>query len=362
MPFDPYAQPTATTPPAFGLPTVPPSVGPGFPPPPGVTSQPPYLPPTPYAAPANVPPALPPGYGVTGPPAPLNGTIQAPPQTSVFPEGIPWNQPNDGPYQRLFQDTGVRYTYLYSDGDPTALGINEFELSTSLVFQRFARTASGLRLTPGFVFDFLDGPSQGSDLPPQLYSAYLDAAWRPQITPQFAADLRFRSGVYSDFSTVTNDSVRFMGTALGVVQMTPTTALKIGVEYLDRLDVKILPAFGIYWEPNPQARYDFYFPRPKLARYWTTVGNNEVWWYFGGEYGGGNWTIDREDEPYEGVSDRIDINDIRIFLGIDWSYLDQRSGYLQIGYVFERKLIYDLVPEENLDLDNTFTAGAGIHF
>jgi hypothetical protein len=153
-----------------------------------------------------------------------------------------------------------------------------------------------------------------------------------------------------------------MGTALGVVQMTPTTALKIGVEYLDRLDVKILPAFGIYWEPNPQARYDFYFPRPKLARYWTTVGNNEVWWYFGGEYGGGNWTIDREDEPFEGMSDRIDINDIRIYVGIDWSYLDQRSGYLQIGYVFERKLIYDLVPEESLDLDNTFTAGAGIHF
>ncbi len=281
----------------------------------------------------------------------------------MFPNGLPWNQSSrGGPYQRLFQDTGARYTYLYSDGDPTALGINEVELSTSVVFQRFARSASGLRLTPGFVFGFLDGPAQGSDLPPQLYSAYLDAAWRPQITPQFAADLRFRTGVYSDFRTITSHSIRFMGTGLGVIQMTPTTALKLGVEYLDRLDVKILPAVGIYWEPNPQTRYDFYFPRPKLARYWTTVRNNEVWWYIGGEYGGGSWTIDREDAPLAGMSDRIDINDIRVYVGIDWSYLDQRSGFLQIGYVFERELIYNLVPVESLDLDDTFMVGAGILF
>lgn len=358
MPFDPYAQPTLPNPPAFGLPAVPPAVPTTLPATPG---QPPYLPPTSptFPAPANVPPALPPNFGGPGPPAPLNGTIYGPQPTPVFPEGLPWNQsPNGGPYQRLFQDTGVRYTYLYSDGDPTALGINEFELSTSIVFQRFARSASGLRLTPGFVFDFLDGPSQGSDLPPQLYSAYLDAAWRPQITPQFAADLRFRSGVYSDFGTITSDSVRFMGTGVGVIQMTPTTALKLGVEYLDRLDIKLLPAIGIYWEPSPQARYDIYFPRPKLSRYWTTLGNNEVWWYVGGEYGGGSWTIDRGAD----ASERIDINDIRVYVGIDWSYLDQRSGYLQIGYVFERDLIYERTSTDNLELDDTFTVGAGILF
>ncbi len=364
MPFDPYALPTRPSPPPFGTP--PAALPPAIPATPGgPTYQPPYLPPTSatFPPPANVPPVLPPNYGTTGPPAPLNGTIYGPEPTPVFPEGLPWTQStNGGPYQRLLQDTGARYTYLYSNGDPTALGINEVELTTSLVFHRFARSASGLRLTPGFVFDFIDGPSQGSDLPPQLYSAYLDAAWRPQITPQFAADLRFRTGVYSDFRTVTSDSVRFTGTGLGVIQMTPTTALKLGVEYLDRLDVKLLPAFGIYWEPNPQARYDIYFPRPKLSRYWTTLRNSEVWWYVGGEYGGGSWSIDRPDDPLAGVSDRIDINDIRVFVGIDWSYLDQRSGFLEIGYVFERELLYDLVPAESLNLDNTFMVGAGILF
>ena len=375
LPFDPYALPSQTAPPAFGgVPSVPPAP-PAFPPGGTTTNIPqvvvPNVPPPAYpppgfgnpAYPANVPPALP---GVPRP-APLNGSIYGPDwgygyTSPLFPNGLPWNQPAGGPYQRLFQDTGARYTYLWGDDKDNSLEINEIDLSTTVVIQNFARSATGLRITPGFVFDFLAGPSGASHLPPQLYSAYLDAAWRPQIRPQFAADLAVRTGVYSDFESVTSDSVRITGYGLGVIQLTPTTALKLGVEYLDRLDIKLLPGIGVYWEPNPQTRCDLYFPRPKIARYWSTLGNHEVWWHIGAEYGGGSWVFERDVDPLLGRSEQADINDIRIFTGIDWSYLDQRSGFFQIGYVFDREIVYRLVPAENISLDDTFMIRLGLRF
>ncbi len=368
LPFDPYASPSQSMPSVYGGGSViPPAVPQVLPP---VNS--PYgypngevprvMAPT-YpgggTAPANVPPAIPGGNGANVYGANWGYDYSSP----LFPEGMPWSQ-TGGPYQRLFQDTGARYTYLWGGDEDDQLEIHELELSTSLVFQNFARSATGLRITPGFIFDFVDGPNAGAaaDLPAQLYSAYLDAAWRPQITPQFAADLRVRPGVYSDFESVTGHSLRITGHAVGVVQLTPTSALKLGIEYLDREKIKLFPAVGVYWEPNPQTRVDIYFPRPKIARYWGTSQNREFWWHIGAEYGGGSWVIDRVDDPLRGRSERIDINDIRIFTGVDWSYLDQRTGFIQIGYVFDRKLVIKLVPSENLTLDDTFMIRGGLRF
>ncbi len=44
-----------------------------------------------------------------------------------------------------------------------------------------------------------------------------------------------------------------MGTGLGVIRLSPTTSLKLGVTYLDRNNIKILPAGGILWKPTPNS-------------------------------------------------------------------------------------------------------------
>ncbi len=309
--------------------------------------------------PANFPPAIPPMYQPPyQQPPPLNGSVGPIPPQSVFPDGIQWG--NERRWERLFQDTGVLYTYLYGDsGDE--LQMHEVEIFTSAVLKNFLHSPHDLRLTPGFAFHFLDGPAVpgGIDLPETLYGVYLNALWQPQLTPQFGADLNFRVGIYSDFDTITNDSLRFTGRGLGVLQMTPYAAFKLGIEYFDRVDLKILPAGGFYWEPDPQTRVDLYFPRPKISRYWTTWGNTELWWHVGGEYGGGSWTIDRVDT---GASQRIDINDVRVFLGVDWNRLDRVDGIFEIGYVFEREIKVRGVPAEDLELDDTFMLRAGVKF
>ena len=296
----------------------------------------------------------------------------------LFPDGLPWQQ-ETGDYQRLFQDTGFVYTLVGGNptpSNPDQLQINEVDIFTSVVFNNFGHSPNGLRVTPGFTFNFLNGPGarfftddmgmprRTVSLPSKLYSAYIDGAWAPQLTRQFYADLNFRAGVYSDLKKVSSESVRFTGRGLGVLQLTPTVAMKAGIEYLDRYQVKILPAGGFLWEPDENTRFDFYFPRPKLARYWSTWGNSTVWWHLGAEYGGGAWTFERETVPgpVGPATERIDINDIRVFTGIEWERLTGATGLLEVGYVFSRDIYVANHREEEVDLDTTFMARGGLKF
>jgi hypothetical protein len=237
--------------------------------------------------------------------------------------------------------------------------MHEVEVFTSAIFKEFLGSASDLRLTPGFAFHFLDGPAGAGriDLPKTLYSAYLNALWQPQLTPQFGIDFNFRAGVYSDFDAVNSDSVRFTGRGLGVLQVTPNLAFKLGAEYLDRNRVKILPAGGFLWQPDQQTLVDIYFPRPMVSRYWRTVGNTEYWWHIGAEYGGGAWTI--EDG---GIDEQIDINDIRIFAGFDWNRLDRLDGIFEIGWVFDREVVTVKDPTLGLDIEDSFMIRAGVKY
>ncbi|MEM8678055.1 MAG: hypothetical protein AAGF97_01760 [Planctomycetota bacterium] len=367
QPFDPYSvtvpPPAQTIAPPTGLvqpPGIPPA--PGYPA--GSVVAPPTLPPNALPPAGSLPPTLPPGSPVpqasSVPPPPL-GVTQTPGLTPLYPNG--WAAvPVIGRAERLIQDTGFIYTWLAGGSGSTDLGINEVELFTSMVFKNFANSAYGLRLTPGFIFDFLDGPSEAGkiSLPSKVYSAYLDALWLPQLTPQFSGDLNLRVGVYSDFDHVTSQSVRITGRGLGVLQITPNAAFKLGIEYLDRNDIKLLPAGGVLWTPNPHTRFDIYFPEPKLAQYWTTIGNTEVWWYIGAEYGGGAWTMSRETAPF--VGERFDINDIRVFIGCEWDQLQRTNGLFEIGWVTARQIYVPDRPSENVDPGDTIMLRAGLSF
>ena len=59
-----------------------------------------------------------------------------------------------------------------------------------------------------------------------------------------------RIGAYTDFNTFTTDSIRIMGRGLGVIAITPTLQFALGVVYLDRVKIKLLPAGGLIWIPE----------------------------------------------------------------------------------------------------------------
>jgi hypothetical protein len=167
-------------------------------------------------------------------------------------------------------------------------------------------------------------------------------------------------GVFSQFEVFNSESLRILGKALGRVRLTPTSTGRLGVFWIDRNRIKLLPAGGILWAPNADTRFDLFFPEPKLSHYLATVGNSDMWWYASAYYGGGAWTIERTD----GQDDSIDINDWRIVFGLEWGRNEllrrgHRFAFLEGGYAFSRELIYRYRPDDSLDIENSFVLRAG---
>ena len=330
----------------------------------------PYATPGLAAPPPSVPypaPTLTPNFGVppTGAPPMTGIPYAAPPQGNIM-QNMPSVQWNRGTYdyqnpdgsvvklQRLLQQISVESTYLFGNHNPDELAWNRLEMAATFGVPIFRNPDTPLLITPGFAFNWLEGPSgPNADLPPRLYDAYLDTAWSPKITERFSADLGFRTGVWSDFSYFDSRSMRYMGRGMGVYQLSPKMDLHGGVWYLDRNKIKLLPAGGVYWRPTPEWDLWLLFPNPKVRKRFQNLGQIQWWWYVSGEYGGGAWTITRsEDGPAAGARDDIDYNDIRANFGIEWETQTRLHGHFEVGYVFDREIVYsqtNLPPEYKLD-------------
>ena len=152
------------------------------------------------------------------------------------------------------------------------------------------------------------------------------------------------------------------GTGLLWKRINSYTTFKIGAEYLDRVDVKLLPAIGVFLAPNPDLRLDVYFPRPKLAQRLPRIGRFEVWSYIGAEYGGGSWAIERTPLVGDDFDDQADINDVRAFVGLEWMGPRRITGFLELGYAFERELLYRSDPDNELELNDAFMLRTGVAF
>lgn len=316
-------------------------------------------------------------YGAPNYPAnPYAGNPYAAPGTGYgnpYPTGAPpygiqdanWGAmwPSQQP-QRFLSNLMLKHTWLHGDVG-NELDINDTEVSTTLNFANIPFATQPLRITPGFIFHQWAGPSEPTtaDLPARAYSGYIGVRFHTDPARPLQGEIDFRPGVYTDFQTFDTNSFRFPGVGLIKYQLTERLQIKGGIEYLDRLQLQFLPAGGVLWTPNPQTRFDIYFPRPKLAQYFTTLGNQDLWWYVGGEYGGGSWTIQRDG----GLTDRVDYNDIRVFLGVEFGPAQRMSnsdplGFFEAGFVFRRQVIYAENPADNFNPNETFMLRAGISY
>jgi hypothetical protein len=341
-----------TPPPAVSAP-----VSPGMPPAgtfaapqplaPGMTSAPlpstvQTLPPSwdPYSTPVGQP------YSPYAPSpfAPTQGGVAEPLTDGLTVPSLPtnWFDTAQAPL-RFYQGFTVNSAWLAPMGGAKKLGVTDINLAATFAVPLLFEQAPFL-ITPGFGFHFWNGPISAApadaDLPPVTYDAYLDVAWKPRIlptvTPWLSADLGVRTGVYTDFHAVDSHSVRIMGRGMAVATVTERFQVLFGVVYLDRVAVKLLPAGGVVWTPNPDTRYAFIFPSPKLAKRCTTVRTTDIWGYLSGEYGGGSWTIRRA----AGYDDQFDYNDIRVMLGVESFAHSGLHTFSEVGYIFDRELVY----------------------
>jgi hypothetical protein len=353
--FDPYVSPSQP------FPTFP------------TTQQPPQFqiyPPAnnqPLIDPANTVPQiyLPPEQNVQILPPQFGGPVQNNantwwPSNRAWPSQF-WARMQSQYLPRLLERPRFSHTWLAGEStDGNELGINDIELATTMSFPNFLGTPQPLRISPGFILHLWSGPDEavtGFDLPSRAYSGYLSFDYLSDPSRQAGLETNFTFGIYTDFDGFDSDSLRYTGVALGWARLNSYTTLKVGVEYFDRVDVKMLPAFGVFLAPNPDLRFNVYFPRPKLAQRLPNTWNRDVWVYVGGEYGGGSWVIERT----AGALDQTDINDVRAFIGIESFFAQRITGFIEVGYVFDREIIYRSTMD-HLKLDDTIMVRSGIAF
>ncbi len=262
---------------------------------------------------------------------PANGFVEHPPAQQF------WSAEMQGPIGHVSDNKAgffqkIAFTGGYIDrGSRNSFGLSELDLSLTVAVPAPKREWP-LLITPAFNVRYLDGPVTPM-LPARLYETYVDFTWVPRLSERWTAIIGVAPSVYSDFEVDTSDAFRLTGKGLARYDWVPDKVqIVFGVLYLNRDDIRVLPAGGVIWNPSLDRRYELVFPRPKLAHRISASPGHEDWVYLGGEFGGNSFAFDSGG----GVVDKVTLRDYRAFLGLERK-LNGGAGYrIEVGYVFSR--------------------------
>ncbi len=198
-------------------------------------------------------------------------------------------------------------------------------------------------LVSGMGFHFLNGPVS-TDMPARLFDFQIAYQSRATRSDNFVLDYKLGIGAFSDFEGSARKGIRFPGHVVGYYQWHPWFLSVLGVEFLDRDDVSVLPVAGFIWRPRQNVIAQVVFPKPQLQVKVTET----KFLYLAGELGGDTWAIER----LNGANDVVTYSDLRLLYGIA-SLDDDSAGSIEFGWAFSRSLDYRS-GQGNLDLDDAF--------
>jgi hypothetical protein len=186
-------------------------------------------------------------------------------------------------------------------------------------------------ITSGIGFHFLGGPIQ-SDMPPRLFDFQIGFQRRKWVSPIFGYDVSINVGAFSDFEGSAREGVRYPGHAVGYYRWNPGLDFVLGIDYLDRDDISLLPVAGLILTPREELRLELVFPRPRAELRISPTQSV----YLGGELGGGTWAVERITQ----TDDVATYRDLRLLFGIATRDEKGHSSAFEFGYVFARDLSY----------------------
>jgi hypothetical protein len=281
------------------------------------------------------------------------------PQNQLAPEADSELPP--GARAGIFQKIYFTGTWLPQMSDePDTLGMGDLEAGVVFGFPFFRRDTP-LLITPYFATHFLSNAA-ALDIPSTLYDASVDFRHLRKFGDgPWAMDVGVGVGYYSDFEQSYSDATRVSGRGLAVYEAVPGKKWVFGVAYLNRAGATVLPVAGLIVESDelPRTRIDLIFPRPRFS--WQTAAStpeDERWWYVGGEFGGGIWTVTR---PSDQEIDNISYSDLRVIVGFERKILGGLSTRFETGYVFARELDYES-DTPDVSLDDTMMARVGVSY
>ena len=178
---------------------------------------------------------------------------------------------------------------------------------------------------------------------------------------QLDCDIAVSPGYYTDdHSFDSDDALRINGRAVAVYDPTPEWKGLLGVAYLNGGWDKIVPIAGVVYEPSDDVKYEFVYPRPRVA--WRlpnspVPGRDEYWFYVLGEFPNAIWAFEQED----GTPDMFASRDWRLILGLERKIIGGLSHRVEIGYVFNREIKLASDGSE-IDLEDLAIASAPVSF
>ena len=252
---------------------------------------------------------------------------------------------------------GVQVSYG-SIGDDPSTGIVVRTVDTSASFAiPLGSMDNVISITPYFRADLLDAAAI-FDVPDSLYDTGVKMFWRRPISERLGSMILVTPSVRSDFQTGDN-AFRLFGLGLLTWQWVPKTlSVSGGVVYTGRHDYPVLPAMGLLWTPSPLWKYDIQFPSPRISYRLAKSGSeHETWGYVSGVFGGNTWAVKRTG----GVADELTLSDLRLVFGLEHLQPQNRSVFVEAGYVFNRSIEYTNTGFQQ-DLDAAMMLRMGVAF
>ena len=252
---------------------------------------------------------------------------------------------------------GVQVSYG-SIGDDPATGIVVRTVDTSASFAiPLGSMDNVISITPYLRADLLEAAAI-FDVPDSLYDTGVKMFWRRPISERLGSMILVTPSVRSDFQTSDN-AFRLFGLGLLTWQWVPKTlSVSGGVVYTGRHDYPVLPAMGLLWTPSPRWKYDIQFPSPRIScRLAKSGSEHETWGYVSGVFGGNTWAV----KQIGGVADELTLSDLRLVFGLEHLQPQNRSVFVEAGYVFNRSIEYTNIAFQQ-DLDAAMMLRMGVSF
>jgi hypothetical protein len=237
-------------------------------------------------------------------------------------------------------------------GGGDQVGITHLELREMLLFPRW----KGFFLIPGFGINWLSGPTT-TDVPAHLYEAYVEGMWIKPINERWTVQLAVSPTMMTDFENTSGRAWRITGRALAFWQINPVWQLAFGAVYLDREDLRAVPAAGLVVTPHEDWRIEAIFPRPRVAYRLTHDDDRTRWIYVGGEFTGGSYAIERA----SGARDVVTYNALMLLAGYEVKRQRGFAPRAEVGWTFDRTLDYQS-GVGNLTLDSVAFLRIGASF
>lgn len=187
----------------------------------------------------------------------------------------------------------------------------------------------------GYAAHFLSGPVQ-TDMPPRLFELFVGYRMIKDVNIFLTYDLTVSGGIYTDFEGHAHQGWQLRGLGLAKLHVSHSTDFVVGVAYLDRDNLRMLPVGGLVINVNRFTRLELVYPEPRLTTGLTYGNSGQGEIYVRGQFGGGSWAIERDSL----ASDIATYDDYRIFLGISGENDEGQSTFFEVGYVFDRSLEY----------------------